>query len=227
MKVYRTTPLHFKTPEEIFTGIGAAESPGRWNLRDQRVIYCSSTIEASASERAYHSVRPKVEIYNKELMKKGNRITASYYEDIVTANFNIAEIEINDTAFLQLDTNETLTELMLKARIESKTLHECRTDKYEFAKPPFWTRHLSNFIFEEGFSGFVVSSARCHTGNTVVIFEDCITRVEPQVTQITTVSISALNKDTDTKIKKGALADLNRFMYASSLGNGYSQCLIL
>jgi RES domain-containing protein len=225
MKIYRTTPLQFAAPKAIFTGIGAAEYPGRWNLRDQRVIYCSNSLSASISERSFHSIQPKIEIYNNELKVRNGRVIASYYEDLLDVKFNLAEIEINNNGILDITSDVALKEVLLRSKMDMKNVSDCRVHKYEFAKPSFWTRKLSNFIQQEGYNGFLVPSARSNLGSTVVIFENSAEHTEARFNYITTVSISALNASSNNKIKNGVKAQFDKVAYTSILGNGFAEIL--
>lgn len=227
MKIYRTVQSEFGNFESVFKGVGAANHPGRWNVASQGVIYCSSTIQTSVSERAFHSVLPNIESYNSQTSQRGTNIPMSYLEDICDVQFSLAEIEIADNNFLKIATDSDLQKILTAAGLMQKNLSEARKSMYQLLKPQFWTRQIAKFLNERGHQGFSIPSARTHHGETIVVFEDRITENDYTINYIVDLKITAISAQTGNRVKKGCTALTNKVTFDCPTSSGSAEVLKL
>lgn len=226
MRCFRTVQLEYGNKDQLFSGYGAKLAAARWHETGSAIVYCSTDIETSISERAFHSMILPIEQYNRAVKEKGKNLPAYYYEAVQKVKFAVGEIEIIKTdRIVDLTAEDELNFFLKQASLPEKTLAEARRSAYR-QYPPIWTRLLSQYLCDQGYLGFCAPSARSNKGNTLVVFENNLEPENFDILRIEEVEISAIQIQGGT-LKKGEIATLEKVFYKSSLCEGEAPILII
>jgi RES domain-containing protein len=218
MKLFRTTHKDYAAKDQVFSGIGAAESPGRWNTKGMHSIYTSANAEIACAERFFHSLLFRVQKYNQELDKVGRKaLQDHYFEEIADVEFVLAVANIEEVKITEVTHDEQLRDVLSAAKFPSKDVIDYRKSSYR--RDP-WTRSLGEYLSKSGMQGIKVLSARSNSGENIVLFEGNIDQDSIKIEEVLIVKISAVAAARDEKLKKGVVASEKKFMIECSRING-------
>jgi hypothetical protein len=183
MKVFRTArPKWASTDYDLFSGEGAAISPGRWNSRGEKTTYCAETLEVSLAEAGFwdiivhlttlrESQKVKVRDYREILLHKPRvLVSAEFAEigpllvDISAPDLLAAECEVHHVAGLSFDASR----------------------RSDYLKHDNKTRRLSSQIRSTGAAGIITCSAR-YDGRCIAIFPENLPRSMKRTTSLRTI----------------------------------------
>lgn len=218
MKLFRTTHKDYANKDQVFSGAGAAEGPGRWNTNGMYAIYTSVNPEVACAERFFHSLLLRVQNYNQELNRVGRKaLQDHFYEEIADVEFVLAVADIEEIEIVEVGSDEQLNTLLSNAGLPAKCVVDYRKSSYR--QNP-WTRSLGEHLAQAGKQGIKVLSARSNSGENIVLFEANIQQNSIKIEEILVVKISAVAAARDEKLKKGVVASEKKFMIECSRING-------
>ncbi len=159
MNLFRTTKEKFSSLDKAFNGQGSLDG-GRWNRRNQPVIYSASSFESSVSEAAWYAI-VKPMLFEKPIWG-----TSEFeYRNFINQKRVVLEFQVKDGLDLaQLKTQGRLSYYCKKLKFKEASIHESVLCDYGRIRGR-WTQNIS-YIIESDLSkeGLACLSARSNAG---------------------------------------------------------------
>lgn len=195
MKCYRLLRSKHHTEDRDFLRTEFSRSmPGRWNRRDQAVLYTASDVETALAECGVYWILRETERINRQA--KEHRRPPTGWQDQIKAlkeiEGKLAELEIRPGLNIcdlkkSSDADRALDSANL-SHIHHPTY--LRHDYLDIQGVP--TRAFGAWLENEGFDGIQIGSARKSDGHCNIVFGERVTRGEVKVVKTWDVKLFGL-----------------------------------
>lgn len=175
MKWFRLVKEQFiKDDADFISGIRSAERPGRWNERNQQVVYLADTIETAIAECGRYWILEQARRFNQAFVGKA-RPPADWLEEldkILNINGLIAEIHLADNlSEVDITDPENAETAFREAGLDLLT-HSIALQDSHFTIPDHMTRKFGLLCGRNKFQKLKTLSARRKSSVCAVIFKE-------------------------------------------------------
>lgn len=204
MRIYRAVSLdehYWSELEGIWKDGGASKYGGRWNVMNQRAIYCSSEAKCVLAEKGYYEILSKITSH--QINKNNPKASFDLIIDIKT---NLIELEAQSLKILDLTNQEELNKICKDLGLSIK-VSDYRKSAYLAFKPRY-TQLIGKEAQRIGFNGIKVLSARSNHGHNIVLYPETFEAHQLNILKTETIYLSAVDsKGKKLKMKNSPVVD--------------------
>ncbi len=196
------------------TGPTYSESPGRWNMLGQEVLYTANSSVTAFSERGYYSLIGKLDPIDIDKVNRGIANKNTYELLTKPYEFTIGKINLNESIkILDLSDKDTFRNILNNLSFPKYELEDARKKTLND-----WTRKIGFYIEQIGYDGLVFESARSNHSKITVIFKSGLKYLELLEHSQFKLYYADINSN---KYKKGSVLDKKKAFYDCPInGNG-------
>jgi RES domain-containing protein len=209
MKCFRLVDPNYSDITEVVLAGGATKYGGRWNPIGTRAIYLSTSETVTFAEKGFYSIIDRA--YVLKIKSKSPRETKSLLVDVPFSLLNI-NLDIEATDILDLTDELEFSDCLKKASLPVLPVKDSRLSPY-LGLPGKWTQQMGQYCANVKKVGIKVKSARNDQGDNIVLFPTNFKPTQLEVTQVTTVRLSAVDSRNDKKFSlKSSEVNLSKIL---------------